>query len=67
MSAYGFDRVLRAPGFWLVLALCVSVLAGGVLAAGPISACVTSSVLSDAFGIALRIDEEDGRFSARLG
>ena len=33
MNAYGFDRVLRASGFWLVLALCVSVLAGGVLAA----------------------------------
>ncbi len=33
MNACGFDRVLRAPGFWLVLALCVSVLAGGVLAA----------------------------------
>ena len=33
MNAYGFERVLRAPGFWLVLVLCISVLAHGVLAA----------------------------------
>ena len=32
MKEYGFDRVLRAPGFWLVLALCVSVFAVGALA-----------------------------------
>lgn len=33
VNAYGFDRVLRAPGSWLVLAPCVSILAVGVLAA----------------------------------
>jgi hypothetical protein len=33
VNAYRFDRVVRAPGFWLVLVLCVTVLAVGVLAA----------------------------------
>ena len=37
-----------------------------VLTSGPLSEAVTSDVLSDAFGIRLRVDESDGRYAARL-
>jgi len=37
-----------------------------VLASGPLAETVTSEVLSDAFGIRLRVDESDGRYAARL-
>ena len=37
-----------------------------VLTSGPLSETVTSDVLSDAFGLALRVDETDGRYAARL-
>jgi iron complex transport system ATP-binding protein len=40
--------------------------AGRVLACGPLRDTVTSDVLSAAFGLALRVDEDGGRFSARL-
>jgi iron complex transport system ATP-binding protein len=50
------------PGFTHALVL----RAGGVLASGPMARTVNSEVLSDAFGIALRIDADSGRFSARL-
>jgi iron complex transport system ATP-binding protein len=37
-----------------------------VVAAGPLATTLTSAVLSDAFGIALRVDHDDGRYAARL-
>ena len=37
-----------------------------VLTSGPLAETVTSDVLSDAFGLALRVDEADGRYAARL-
>jgi iron complex transport system ATP-binding protein len=37
-----------------------------VIAAGPLRDTLTSEVLSDAFGIALRVDHDDGRYAARL-
>ena len=37
-----------------------------VLTSGPLAETVTSEVLSDAFGIRLRVDESDGRYAARL-
>ena len=44
------------------------VLSGGqVAASGPIEETVTSEVLSAAFSLNLRVDEQAGRFSARLG
>ncbi|HEY8588408.1 MAG TPA: ABC transporter ATP-binding protein [Naasia sp.] len=43
-------------------------LAGGkVVASGPIDEVLTSEVLSDGFGLALQISNEDGRFAARAG
>jgi iron complex transport system ATP-binding protein len=49
------------PGFTHAL-----VLKGGrVLASGPLRDTVTSEVLSDAFEIPLRVEEHDGRYSAR--
>jgi iron complex transport system ATP-binding protein len=51
------------PGFTHAL-----VLRGGeVVARGPLAETVTSTVLSDAFGLPLRVDEADGRYAARLG
>src|SRR4051812_1501988 len=37
-----------------------------VLSSGPLAHTVTSEILSDAFGLALRVDEDDGRYAARL-
>jgi iron complex transport system ATP-binding protein len=51
------------PGFTHALVLA----AGRVAAVGPLQATVTSEILSNAFGMDLRVDESDGRFSARLG
>jgi iron complex transport system ATP-binding protein len=49
------------PGFSHTL-----ILAGGrVVAAGPIGSTLTGAVLSRAYGVALRVDALDGRFSAR--
>ena len=43
------------------------VLKGGrTLASGPLAATVTSEILGDAFGLPLRIDENEGRYTARL-
>ncbi len=39
---------------------------GAVLANGPLADTVTSDVLSDAFGLALRVEHTDERFVARL-
>jgi iron complex transport system ATP-binding protein len=50
------------PGFTHAL-----ILKGGrVLAHGPIAGTVTSEVLSDAFGLALDVQSQDDRWSARL-
>jgi iron complex transport system ATP-binding protein len=50
------------PGFTHAL-----VLAGGrVLAAGPIAETLCDQVLSDAFGLPLRVERSNGRYSARL-
>ncbi len=50
------------PGFTHAL-----VLKGGrVLTQGPLAETVTSEVLSAAFELALRVDERDGRYTARL-
>jgi len=50
-----------APGFTHALAL----QAGAVLAAGPIGEVLTDDVLSECYGLALRIEAGDGRFFAR--
>ncbi len=50
------------PGFDRALVLA----AGRVVAAGPIETVVTSEILSEAFGMPLRVDHEDGRIWARL-
>jgi iron complex transport system ATP-binding protein len=39
---------------------------GRVLARGPIAETVTSDVLSDAFGLRLQVQGQDGRYTARL-
>ncbi len=39
----------------------------GVLANGPLPETLTSDILSDAFGLALKVEHDDGRYSARLG
>jgi iron complex transport system ATP-binding protein len=50
------------PGFTHAL-----VLAGGrTVASGPIEATLRDAVLSDAFGLALRVERWNGRYSARL-
>jgi iron complex transport system ATP-binding protein len=50
------------PGFTHAL-----VLKGGrTLASGPLSETVTSEILSDAFGLQLRVEEDHGRYAARL-
>jgi iron complex transport system ATP-binding protein len=51
------------PGFTHALVL----KHGRVLASGVLDETVTTAVLSDAFERQLRVDERDGRFSARLG
>ena len=38
---------------------------GRVLAAGPVDDVVTAPALGDLFGLALRLDRRDGRFSAQ--
>jgi len=38
---------------------------GRILAAGPIDDVLTADALSEAFGLALRLDSRDGRFAAR--
>ena len=43
------------------------VLKGGTtLASGPLRETVTSEILGDAFGLSLKVDERDGRYTARL-
>ena len=50
------------PGFTHAL-----VLKGGrTLASGPLPETVTSEILSDAFGLQLRVEEDHGRYAARL-
>jgi iron complex transport system ATP-binding protein len=49
------------PGFTHALML----RAGRVVAAGPLPEVMTEAVLSDTFGMALTVREEDGRYSAR--
>jgi iron complex transport system ATP-binding protein len=39
---------------------------GTTLATGPLRDTVTSEVLSEAFGLALLVDERAGRYTARL-
>jgi iron complex transport system ATP-binding protein len=50
------------PGFTHALVL----KDGRVLASGPMRATVTGDVLSEAFGLALDVREENGRYTARL-
>jgi len=50
------------PGFTHALVL----EKGKTLASGPLSETVTSKVLSEAFGLQLRVHERDGRYTARL-
>ena len=38
-----------------------------VLASGPLAETITTDVLSDAFGLRLRVDAHDGRYAARPG
>ena len=38
-----------------------------MLANGPLPETLTSDILSDAFGLALKVEHDDGRYSARLG
>jgi iron complex transport system ATP-binding protein len=38
---------------------------GSITAAGPIHEVITSQNLSDTFGLALQVDEIDGRYTAR--
>jgi iron complex transport system ATP-binding protein len=49
------------PGFTHALML----RAGQVVAAGPLPHVMTEQVLSETFGMALSLDERDGRYSAR--
>jgi iron complex transport system ATP-binding protein len=39
---------------------------GQTLASGPLRETVTSEILSDAFGLRLIIDENEGRYTARM-
>jgi iron complex transport system ATP-binding protein len=50
------------PGFTHALVL----KDGRTLASGPLLETVTTEILSDAFGLALTVDERDGRYTARL-
>ncbi|MDQ1449950.1 MAG: iron complex transport system ATP-binding protein [Actinomycetota bacterium] len=50
------------PGFTHALVL----KAGATLASGPLRETVTSDTLSEAFDIRLAVDENDGRYSARM-
>jgi iron complex transport system ATP-binding protein len=49
------------PGFTHVLML----KAGEVVTAGPLESVLTEEALSETFGLPLRLDHEDGRYSAR--
>ncbi len=49
------------PGFTHVLML----KAGEVVTAGPLASTLTEDALSETFGLPLRLDHEDGRYSAR--
>ncbi len=51
------------PGFTHALVL----RAGEAIAAGPIDDTVTGGVMSECFGVALRVESHGGRFAARLG
>jgi iron complex transport system ATP-binding protein len=51
------------PGFTHALVL----KDGKVAASGSLRATVTSEILGDAFGIDLRVEESQGRYTARLG
>jgi iron complex transport system ATP-binding protein len=51
------------PGFTHALVL----IDGRVAASGRLRDTVTSDVLSNAFGVALHVEERDGRYSARTG
>lgn len=50
-----------APGFTHALLL----RQGRVVASGPIEKALTDEIVSDTFGVALRVDHRDGRWSAR--
>ncbi len=50
------------PGFTHALVLH----RGETIASGPIAETLTDSVLTDCFGVALRVEHHDGRFTARL-
>jgi iron complex transport system ATP-binding protein len=50
------------PGFTHALVL----RAGETIASGPIADTLTASVLTECFGVALRVEHVDGRFTARL-
>jgi iron complex transport system ATP-binding protein len=50
------------PGFTHALVL----KNGSTLASGPLRETVTSEILSDAFELSLQVDENEGRYSARL-
>jgi iron complex transport system ATP-binding protein len=50
------------PGFTHALVL----RAGETIASGPLAETLTNSVLTDCFGVGLRVEHANGRFTARL-